>query len=627
LIDRLDLALTKILAKGAKMNLVKKAIFIPILGQTQFHNYANVLSNQAQNLVLAFSLRGKNASSFGKEVSKKIEDWQADSAQKLHQYILDLLKFCRDENLEIEFAVSLLLEKKIIFATFSSQIILKRNGQAKTIISSDNEIALIVGSLLNDDQIVLINQSAKKISRDIIELLNVDVSQEKLISQITIENSKSHNNNALAFVEYKTEKEIAKSKFNWRKFLANSKKTAQKNSKKIILITKKIINFSKKTIKQIKMMDKKKLRNIVLISLAVILIVFSFFSIRSREKKEILQNTESSINNILQKTANIKAQIETEPLTARQTANNSLDELEELKKVAKNNDAIVLIDQEIAKLNQLIEEISVENNLDQLSVAYNLSQKSAQFLGKIIKIKNKKIYVLENNGLELLALEQNNKQEIKSLKTETAIRDFVISDDLLYILQNGIKTISLNEIEEANDLELNNLAELKEEGESDQNGQFFNIFGPYLYLLNTEKRNIYRYYHQEDTLSDPIGWLINKEGISFDKISDFMVNGDLFLTFENGKVMKFEKGEEIAFEIQGLSSPFENPLLITGQEEVDKIAILEKKNKRLVIISSEGQVFSEIKSNELAAVSDIEMAEDGNSVFAISGAVVYQIKI
>ena len=40
-----------------------------------------------------------------------------------------------------------------------------------------------------------------------------------------------------------------------------------------------------------------------------------------------------------------------------------------------------------------------------------------------------------------------------------------------------------------------------------------------------------------------------------------------------------------------------------------------------------GQLISEIKSNELAGVSDITLANDGQSCFALSGSVIYQIQI
>ena len=620
--------MAKKLAKGVRIILVKKASFIPILGQTQFHNYSNVVSNVEQNLVFSFSVKGKNASSFGKEIGKKVEEWELDSAQKLHQEILDLLSFCRDENLEIEFATSLLIDHKIAFATFSGEILLKRNGQTKNILASDNEIAFVIGSFLIDDQIVLLNKSAQELSRDITELLNVNVSQEKLVSQITIENSKSHNNNAIAFVEYLKEEIKSNKKFDLKDFLNRSKNLIITVSKKIIFIFKKIFNFLKKNLKALKEMDKKKLRNRILIFLAAFILIFAFFSFRNSQNKKAIQKTETNISNILSKMESIDTIIASEPITARQITTNTLSELEELNKITDNKNAQELIQVEIEKLQKLINEISGENNLDKLSVAYDLSQKSPEFLANKIKIKENDLYILGNNGQEILKINlSNSTNNIQSIKSETTIRDLTISEGNIFFLETGISMLQSSEIPNNEDFNLDNLEELKEEGDSDRSGEFLNSFGPYLYLVNTEKRNIYRYYYNNDELSDPIGWLIDKSGISFDQISSFLVNGDLYLAFKNGEIMKFEKGEPLDFQIQGLENAFEESLILAGQEEIDKVAILEKKNKRLVIISADGQVFSEIKSNELAAVSDIALSKDGQSIYAISGSVVYKIQI
>ena len=620
--------MAKKLAKGARIILVKKASFIPILGQTQFHNYSNVVSNVEQDLVFSFSVKGKNASSFGKEIGKKIEEWELDSAQKLHQEILDLLSFCRDENLEIEFAASLLIDHKIAFATFSGEILLKRNGQTKSILSSDNEIAFVIGSFINDDQIVLLNKSAQELSRDIIELLNVNVSQEKLVSQITIENSKSHNNNSIAFVEYLKEEKKSNKKFDLKDFFNKSKNLIITISKKIIFISKKIFYFLKKNFIKLKEMDKKKLRNRILIFLTAFILIFAFFSFQSNQNKKAITETKTSITNILSKMENIDTVIASEPITARQITTNTLSELEELNKITDNKNSQELIEVEINKLQNLVNEISGENSLDKLSVAYDLSQKSPQFLADKIKIKENEMYILGNSGQEILKTNLNDSNKnIQSIKSENKIRDLSISEGNIYFLETGITMLQSSEIPSGDDFDLTNLEELKEEGDSDRNGEFLNSFGPYLYLVNTDKRNIYRYYHNNDELSDPIGWLIDKSGISFDQISSFLVNGDLYLAFKNGDIMKFEKGEPLDFQIQGLENPFEEALILTGQEEIDKVAILEKKNKRLVVISGDGQVFSEIKSNELAAVSDIAISQDGQSIYAISGSVVYKIQI
>jgi hypothetical protein len=169
--------------------------------------------------------------------------------------------------------------------------------------------------------------------------------------------------------------------------------------------------------------------------------------------------------------------------------------------------------------------------------------------------------------------------------------------------------------------------EVKEEGESDKNGEFLSSFGPYLYLLNRSKRNIYRYYYNNNQLSDPIGWLIDKQGVNFDNINDLMVDGDLWLGFKNGKVLKFSKGSAATFQMEGIDQLPTSPVVLSSNETSNFVAILEKQNKRLLIFTKDGQLLHEMKSNELAGVSSIALSDDEKKVYALSGSTIYEVEI
>lgn len=146
-------------------------------------------------------------------------------------------------------------------------------------------------------------------------------------------------------------------------------------------------------------------------------------------------------------------------------------------------------------------------------------------------------------------------------------------------------------------------------------------------MLNKNKRNIYRYYYDKEKLSEPIGWLVDKQGISFENINNLMVDGDLWLGIKNGTIMKFSKGSPSSFQIQGINSLPNSPIVICNSETSNSLAILEKQNRRLLIITKDGQLINEIKSNELSGVSSIAFNNDGKRIYAASGSIIYEIEV
>lgn len=105
------------------------------------------------------------------------------------------------------------------------------------------------------------------------------------------------------------------------------------------------------------------------------------------------------------------------------------------------------------------------------------------------------------------------------------------------------------------------------------------------------------------------------------------VNGNLWLSFKDGQIIKFNRGYQEEFSLSGLEKIPSDSLLIASQENSEKIVFLDKANNRLIVSTKEGQLISEIKSNELAGVSDLVLADDGQSCFALSGSVIYQIQL
>ena len=597
---------------------MKEAQFVSILAHPRLDFCSEVVTNQNKQLTIAYSLKGQNATSFCKDLANNFSAWQVATPEQLHQKILDLLVFTRQEKLELEFALSLLREEQIIFATYSGQVILKRNQQVRKILSSLNEIKIVTGSFKENDQIILINKSGSILSDNILKMLEENVSLEKLISEISLlQETYKNNGTSLAFLTHqeKIENIVEKPKFALAK-LSSYVLRVKNFLIKILNFVKKIPSFFKKIYVWVKNQNKKKLLTGIVIFVITILILFITIVLINKQKQTIFSNIQEKIMIINQDTQNIDQLVLQQPLTARENAQKSLQAMEALKKEKNNKESLKLIETEINKLEEIIAKISGDNSLDQLSIAYNLDN----FLGTKIEVKDNLIFILENSGQEILKITIDQNKEKITLENNEKIRDFTVSENKLFVLSNGLKMLDLGSDEKK-------FVNIKEEGESDRDAEHLSSFGPYLYLVNKSKRNIYRYYYNDNKLSDPIGWLVDKEGINFENVSDLMIDGDLWLGDKSGKLLKFAKGYPADFQIAGLNTLPNSTICLSTNENTNTLAILEKQNKRLLILTKDGQLISEIKSNELAGVSSIAFNNDGRKIYALSGSVVYEVEL
>lgn len=598
---------------------MKEAQFVSVLAHPRLDFCSEVVTNQDKQLTIAYSLKGQNATSFCKDLANTFSTWQITTPEQLHQKILDLLVFIRQEKLELEFALSLLDRERIIFATYSGQVILKRNQQVKKILASLNEIKIVTGLFKDNDQIILINKTGSILSDTILKMLEENVSLEKLISEISLLQEKYKNNGtSLAFLTHqeKIDEIIEKPKFDFVQLVTSTSQTIKKILTKILDFTKKIPSFLKKIYTWVKNQNKKKLLTIFISCTIITIFLLITFVLLNKQKQTIVSNIQEKIVIINKDTQNIDQLVLQQPLTAREKAQKSLQAMETLKKEKNNRESLKLIETEINKLQEIITKISGDNSLDQLSIAYNLDN----FLGTKVEVKDNLIFILENSGQEILKITPDQNKEKIILENNEKIRDFTVSENKLFVLSNGIKMLDL----ESNEKKFINI---KEEGESDKDAEHLSSFGPYLYLVNQNKRNIYRYYYNADKLSDPIGWLIDKQGLNFENISDLVVDGDLWLGDGSGKLSKFSKGYTADFQIAGLSILPNSTISLSTNENINTVAILEKQNKRLLILTKDGQLISEIKSNELAGVSSIAFNNDGKKIYALSGSVVYEVEL
>jgi hypothetical protein len=267
-------------------------------------------------------------------------------------------------------------------------------------------------------------------------------------------------------------------------------------------------------------------------------------------------------------------------------------------------------------------EISGLIEVAQLDIFFDLREISSNFLISRAVINNQNLFLLDKEERQIINLEINSKQANKIHENDQEIRDMAASDDQLFLLSNGIHSLNVTQIES-----FPGLTELKNEGDSDRDALFINQYQGYLYVFNPSKRNIYRYIIREEGLSEPIGWLTNKQNIKFDQITSVAIDGRIWLSDNTGSIIKLERGEPIEFNISGLEESLGNSIRIYADATTSFLYVLDPQKSRVVILSDEGDFIKQITSPSLASVTEMIVNEQEEQIYAISGSIVYLVNL
>ncbi|NLG06580.1 MAG: hypothetical protein GX559_02685 [Candidatus Pacebacteria bacterium] len=586
---------------------MQELVLFPLLAKSQAHYFVAAFYNKQENLIVAFSLQGPDAHFFGKDLQLKMFNWQFKGAEELHLALLDLNKECRLNKLQLNFAISLKLHKQLILVCQGGSILLKRHQQLKELLSSQHEIQMVVGQYAENDQLLLI--AGNHLLGQVILEKSLSQSLELILEEKLNDYLKNNFKTALVLWRYQ-----AKEKIVWTKKLAQLKTYINR----LKLMPAKLTSLWRK-IKDLRQEQKKRYQKIFIAAGAIIFITMIATLLWQHQQEKTLDSIGQEISSIIPSDEELLLLSATQPVLAREKISKSQATLQELLTETSSRTAKKKIEAEIEQLQAIAEKLSSENNLDQLVIYSNWYDSYPNFLGKKILSSPQGLIVANDQKNQLLLIKEQNNFSL----WENDFQDFAVdrsnSDQLnIFIKNQGIKYLNWENA---------NLSELKSEGDSDRDALLLESYQAYLYLLNPEKRNIYRYTLRGGELSEAIGWLVEKQGINFADISDLNVDGNLWLTFKDAEIMKFDRGYQEEFSLSGLEQMPNSSLLIATQENADKLVFLDTGNNRLIVTTREGQLISEIKSNELAGVSDIVLADDGQSCFALSGSVIYQIQL
>jgi len=355
-----------------------------------------------------------------------------------------------------------------------------------------------------------------------------------------------------------------------------------------------------------------------IIGLLVIGGLVAFQLLRMRQQ---VRAVEADLSPLQQQLQTAEAQVAAEPILARETVAGVVADMEQLQtKYKGQRSAQKRLEEELTAAQGLLAEISGKEEFNQLEVFYDLRLVESDFVTAAVDAGPGRAVFLDKERQQVIVLNLENKQhQTYNYDQLDQLRDFKLMDEELFLLSQGVHRAELAGEAEAE--------EVIAEGDSNRAGTHLAAYVTYIYVLNPEKREIYRYAEREDGYSEPIGWVSGAARFDYNQVTSMMVDGDIWITTREGGLHKLSSGAEVDFEIVGLEEPFQSSIMVFTTEEMDELYLLEPDQSRLVILSKEGEFLREIKSASLASTTALFVSPELNQAFAVSGSIVYAISL
>jgi len=390
---------------------------------------------------------------------------------------------------------------------------------------------------------------------------------------------------------------------------------------KTILQPKNLVSYFEEKKKKVKKLPR--LRRIVLI----ITIIFAFTFIaslfwigQSQQKKESRKNIDQTIQEIEKKQSIAFSAV----VYNEERARKNLEEVEELiknlpqKLSRKQRKKIALLSKKNQQELEKLRHINISENPEELADFWLTDQELVN-IQKIIYLdsniytwnpKNNFIYKLDISTKKI-SLESNIPQNIGYLQQATKLDEnnliFYQTDQGLAKFDTKEKILSpLEIVPKIFSKEINDLV----------------FYQKKLYLLDSQKNQIYKFYKTDNGFGNGSTWL--KEKIDLSKASSLAIDGSIYVSTIDGKILKFYLGKKQEFKTN-IKPDLESPTKIITNLDWNNIYILDPPTKRLIVLDKNGRLKNQYVSNKFDNLKDFAVDEKNGIIYLLNGTKIYKI--
>jgi len=140
-----------------------------------------------------------------------------------------------------------------------------------------------------------------------------------------------------------------------------------------------------------------------------------------------------------------------------------------------------------------------------------------------------------------------------------------------------------------------------------------------LYLLDKNLSSIFRYSGSVSGFLPGQRWLALSVDVNFSEVVSFAIDGSVFTIDKTGRILKFSLGNLQTFSVSGVSPAITSADAIYTDENIEYIYILDKKGKRIVVLSKEGAYKAQYMSDGIKDAEHLFVSEKYGKILIPTG--------
>ena len=144
-----------------------------------------------------------------------------------------------------------------------------------------------------------------------------------------------------------------------------------------------------------------------------------------------------------------------------------------------------------------------------------------------------------------------------------------------------------------------------------------------LYVADTKANQLWRYRPTENGYEDaPEPYFAKGKEVDLTGLRSMAIDGNVWLLFADGRLLKFFAGEAQSFELNGLPDKLRSPAAVVASREGDQLYIADGANGRILEFSKEGKFRRQFRAAEPTAFTDLRSLylDEGTRLFYILAA-------
>ena len=147
-------------------------------------------------------------------------------------------------------------------------------------------------------------------------------------------------------------------------------------------------------------------------------------------------------------------------------------------------------------------------------------------------------------------------------------------------------------------------------------------YGGNLYIVDGEGDQIWRYRPDESGYGgQPEAYFLSGTTVDLAGVQAVAIDGNIWLLFADGRLLKFFGGEQRPFDLQGVPGPLVTPTALAVQQEGDQLYILDAGNGRIVEITKDGQFSRQFRARDddfLRQATDMHLDEAARKFYIVT---------